>query len=104
MPFQIGHDFIQAAPVNKLHDDEMKSFLLSHAKDRNDVGMVQPGSGLRFPLKALQLFRVQQRMLRQHLQSDAAFQRLLPGLIDDAHPAPAKFTQDVEISQLLRDR
>ncbi len=76
--------------------------LAAHAEDRHDVGVVQPRRRLRLPLEPTHLLRVQQRPGREHLQRHAAAQRLLLGLVDHAHPAPADLAEDAVVPQPLQ--
>ena len=46
--------------------------------------------------------RVQQRAGREHLQGHAAAQRLLLGLVDDPHAAPADLAEDAVVAQPLQ--
>ena len=62
-------------------------------------GMVERGGGAGFVLEALQLLLVEHRGERQHLQRDAAAERDLLGLVDDAHAAAADLAQDSKIAQ-----
>jgi hypothetical protein len=66
------------------------------------VGVLQAGGGLGLVLEALQLPGVERRGERQHLQGDAAAQRQLLRLVDDAHAAPAHLADQAEVAQRRR--
>ena len=80
----------------------MVPVVLAHAEDRHDVGVVQPGRRLRLALEPPHLLGVQQRAGREHLQGHAPAQRLLLGLVDDAHAAPADLAEDAVVAQPLQ--
>src|SRR5947207_1039401 len=63
------------------------------------VGGVQLCGGLGLGLEPLQLPRVQRGGERQHLERDAAVQRDLLGLVDDAHAAAAELAEDAEVAE-----
>ena len=46
---------------------------------------------------------VEQGVRRQDLERDVAAERLLLGLVDDPHPAPADLAEDPEVAQPLGD-
>ena len=79
----------------------MVAVLPAHAEDRHDVGVVQPRRRLRLALEPPHLLRVQQRAGREDLQRHAAAQRLLLGLVDHAHAAPADLAEDAVVAQPL---
>ena len=66
--------------------------------------MVQPRRGPRLAAEPLQQLRVPSRAGRQDLQGHAAAQRLLLGLVDDAHAAPADLAEDPVVAQLPQGR
>ena len=78
--------------------------VLAHAEDRDDVGVVQPRRGPRLPLEPQHLLRVGQRRIGEDLQGHAAAERLLLGLVDDAHAAAADLAEDAVVAQLLQRR
>jgi hypothetical protein len=56
---------LQRHPVQKLHGDESLPMLIVNLVDRADIGMVQRGSGLSFPLEAGQGLRIFGNLVRQ---------------------------------------
>ncbi len=47
-----SNPMLQRHPIQKLHDEERVPVLLPDLMDCADIGMVQGGRGLRFPLEA----------------------------------------------------
>ena len=88
--------------MDELHDVVVQPVLLADAEDRHDVGVVQPCSGPRLTLEAGQLAGVEQGVVGQDLQGHVPAERLLLGLVDDAHAAPAYFAEDAEVAQSLQ--
>ena len=85
---QFLENLIEALTLNDLHRIEMHAFLRAHAKDRHDVRMMQPGGGPGFELKPIKVRGARQScLLRQDLQATCPAQRLLDGLLNDAHTA-----------------
>ena len=74
------------------------------AEDRDDVGVVQPRRGAGLSLKTQDLIGVGQRRVRQDLEGNPPAQRLLLGLVDDAHAAAADFAEDAVVAQTLQPR
>ena len=67
--------------------------------DSRDIGMVQPRSGLRFPLEAYDVIGTCER-ITEHLEGDDAIQGNLPGLVDNPHPPCAEPMLNSEITDL----
>ncbi|MCG3180811.1 MAG: hypothetical protein BIFFINMI_03174 [Phycisphaerae bacterium] len=97
-------DPVQPRALDVLHDVEVKPLLLADAVDLHDVGVVQPRRDAGLALEALELALVGQRQRGQHLERDAAAERLLLGFVDDAHAAAADLADDAEVAQLLELR
>ena len=79
----------------------MQPVLLADAEDRHDVGVVQVGRGAGLAVEAADLLGVEQGRRAQDLQRHATAERLLLGLVDDAHAAAADLAEDAEIAQTL---
>jgi hypothetical protein len=80
----------------------MGAVVLAHAEDGDDVGVVQPGRRPRLALEAMHLPVACQRPRRQDLERHAPAERLLLGLVDDAHAAPPDLAHDAVLAQALR--
>jgi hypothetical protein len=98
---QLGEDVVEGLAVDELHDVVMSAGLLAHGEDRHDVAVVQPRRRPRLALEALDVAGVAQGPGRQHLQRHAPAQRLLLGLVDHAHAAPAYLPYDSVLAQPL---
>ncbi len=101
-PPQVVEHHVEPQPGDELHHEIMVPVLPAHAEDRHDVGVVQPGRGLRLTLEPAHLLGVEQRPGREHLRGHAAAQRLLLGLVDHAHAAAADLAEDPVVAQPLR--
>ncbi len=95
----LDQDFFQTLPLNELHDVVVDTIVLTDAKDRDNVGVVQAGRGARFMLEAFLLLLIDQQPVRKYFQCHTTSKRFLFGFIDDAHPATAYFAQDAVITQ-----
>ncbi len=102
LPPQLAEDRVEPPALDELHGVEMRPPVLADAEDRHDVGVVQPRRRAGLALEPADLPRVGQGPGRQDLQGDAAAERLLLGLVDDPHPAPAELAQQAELAQPAR--
>ena len=91
---------IQPQALDELHDVIRHAVLLADAEDRDDVGVVQLGGGLRLALEPPLGLGVEQHVLGQHLERDVTAQRHLLGLVDDAHAPLADLAEDAKIAEL----
>ena len=80
----------------------MVPLVAADAEDRDDVGVVQPRRRPRLALEAEDLLGVGERRVGEDLQCDASAERLLLGLVDDAHAAPADLAEDAVVAQPLQ--
>ena len=101
---QLFQHVIQPQALDELHDVIRHAVLLADAEDRDDVGVVQLGSGFRLALEPPLGLGVQQHVLGQHLERHVAPQRHLLGLVDDAHAPLADLAEDAEIAELPQAR
>ena len=69
--------------------------------DGDDVGMLEAGGRDGFGAKALDELRAGLRPEQQHLERDNPVQALLPGLIDDPHPAPRDLLQQLVVAEVI---
>ena len=89
----------QALALDELHRVVVDAALAADGVDRDDVRVVERGGGAGFVLEAGELLLVEHRGERQHLQRDAAAERDLLGLVDDAHAAAAQLAEDAEVAE-----
>jgi hypothetical protein len=78
-------------------------FVLSNLVDDTDVGVVQGGSGARFPAEAFDRFRVMCYVLGQKLQRDKATKLRVLRLIDHAHAPAPELLDDAVVRDGLAD-
>ena len=104
LPLQPSNDAVQAGARNELHDEIVQTVLFARAIDLDNVRMVQPGSGAGLAAEALDRFRAQQEVTGQHLQCDAAAQRNLFGLENNAHAAATDLADNAVVTQLAGNR
>ena len=79
----------------------MDAVLLPGGVNRHDVGVVQLRGRFRLAAEALHRLGGQPQAAREDFQGHRAVERHLPGLVDDAHAAPAELPADLEIAQPL---
>ena len=98
-----GDHLRQALAFDELHRIVVDATLCSDRVDRDDIGMVERGSGPGFVFEAGQLLLVEHRGERQHLERHAAAERDLLGFVNHAHAAPAQLAEDAKIAQHADD-
>ena len=99
LPAQFAQNLIQPESLDELHDVIEGALMLADPVDGNDVGMVQSGGGPGFALEALLLLGIGQRLGGKHLEGNAPPERLLLGLVDDAHATVPDLAQDSVVAQ-----
>jgi len=77
--------------------------LLTDVVNSADVGVVQCGGRLRFPLKPGKCLRVLRHIVSEEFQRNVAVQPRIFGFVHDAHPAAAKFLEDAVVGDGLAD-
>ena len=94
---------LQRLAFQELHHDEVLAFMRVDFVDGADVGMIQGGSSLGFPLKPLQLVSVLGHSFAEELQGDEPAQRGILRLVDHTHAAATELFQDLEMRNSLAD-
>ncbi len=89
----------EGRPVDELHGVIVDPALAADRVDRDDVRMVQVRGRLGLDAEPGYLLRVDGGGEREDLQRDATAQRVLFGLVDDAHPAAAELADHAEIAE-----
>jgi hypothetical protein len=84
----------QGAAVEVLEGEIGLTLVLADLVDGDDIGVLQAGDGLRLRLEAGAADGLGEPAGQHHLEGHQAAQRLLPGLVDDAHAAAAQLLQD----------
>jgi hypothetical protein len=69
--------------------------------NRADVGMIEGGGCLRFPLETLQSPAISGQRLGQKLEGDKAMQPGVLSLVDHTHAATTKFLQNAIVGNRL---
>ena len=98
-----GDAVLERHAVEKFHRDEGLPVLIVNLVDGADIGVVQGGSGLRFPLKAAKSLGIFGDLVRKELQGNKAVQLYIFRLIDHAHPATAESLDDAIVRNGLAD-
>src|SRR5262249_27640824 len=99
-------DFLQAIPLNVLHDGVVQLAVAIDIVDLDDVGMVEDRDGAGLALEALDDPGVLRLGAGKHLQGDASLETDMLAQEDGAHAALAKafeqfeFVADEEVSPL----
>ena len=99
---EFGEDLVEPLAGDELHDVVVHPALLADPVDRDDVGVVQPRRRPRLAAEPSEVPRVGQGVRRQDLQRDVPAERLLLGLVHDAHPAAAHLADDPVVAQTPR--
>jgi hypothetical protein len=86
--------FGERAPFERLHDDEVRAFVLVDVVDRADVRMVERRSRARLALESLECRRIAGHVLRKELERDGPAQTRVFSLVDHTHAAAAEFGHD----------
>ena len=76
----------------------MNASIRSHGVNWQDVGMLKLRGGLGLDLKSMTLSMVDRQRERQDFQREAAPERLLYRLINDAHTTSADFANDSKVA------
>src|SRR5262249_17947583 len=99
-------DFLQAIPLNVLHDEVVQLAVAIDIVDLDDVGMIEDRDGARLALEALDDPGVLRLGAGKHLQGDASLETDMLAQEDGAHAALGKafeqfeFVADEEVSPL----
>ena len=101
-PPHLLQDRVQRLARDELHDVVVGTALVADAEDRHDVGVVQPGRRPASRSNRRTCWGRSERRAGQDLQGHAAAERLLLGLVDDAHAAPADLAEDAVVAQPAR--
>ena len=94
-------DVPQGSALDERHGDEDDVGGHDEVVDGEDVGVVEPGEGLRLELEALEERAVVLQRRGQRLERDLAAERLLDGAVDDGHAAGAEALFDVVVGDSL---
>jgi hypothetical protein len=93
----------QRGSPHQLHDDEVDPIRTVEVEDRRDVGMRQPGEGIRFPVEAAAGLVIRERAFGKDLDRHVAVELLVVGAEDLAHPARPQGLDDSVVSERAAD-
>ena len=85
----------QGAPLDVLHDDEVRALLLAPVVDGDDVGVVEVGGRARLPAEALDERPVGRELGKEDLERDRTIQEEVSREEDLRHSAPGKVLHDL---------
>src|SRR5712691_8680967 len=94
---------LQGVAIQKLHGDESLAVLLANVVNSADIGMVQGGSSLRFPLKPAQRLGISRDFIGQEFQGNKSVKPGVLGLVDHTHPTTAELLYNPIVRDGLAD-
>jgi hypothetical protein len=94
---------IQGFSIQEFHCDKALVAVPANLVNSADVWMVQGRGSPRFPAETLQSLRVLRDLQRQKLQRNETTELGIFSLIDNSHPATAKFLDDAVMGYGLPD-
>lgn len=89
----------QRRPSDQLHGVVVNAAFFPDRVDRDNVRMLERRNRPHLVFKPPQRHFISQGYEWQHFQCDLAAHRELLGLVNDAHPATANFTHNLEIAE-----
>ncbi len=92
-PFVVFDQMIEIDAVDVFHHEIQDAVLAVGFVSPHDVGMVQPAREFDLHRKAVDVVLVE--IARQDLDGPVLFEKLVPGFINHAHPAPAAGFDDL---------
>ena len=85
----------QVDPRDELHHDVVDRTVRAAVVYRDDVRMVETGRRARLACEPLNERRILGERGRQHLDRDRTVENPVDGAVDDTHPAPAEYLEQV---------
>src|SRR5271157_4363680 len=95
---------LQGLSVQVLHGDEGAPVLFADVVDRANVVVVKRARGTRFTLESDIRSRIRRKIPGQKLQGYRSPEPGIERLIDDAHPSPALFLNNLVVGNRLTDQ
>jgi hypothetical protein len=99
-----GDEVFERNAVEKLHDNEGFAVLFTDVVDGANVGVIEGGSGLRFPFETGKGLRIFGDRVGKELEDDTAMKTGVVGLIDDAHTTAANSFDDAVMGDGLAEQ
>ena len=94
---------VEAFTFDELHGDEAAAFGLIDFVDAADVWVAQCSCGLSFTIEALPGFFILQEVCCEEFQRNRAAELGVFGLVDNPHPAPPQFGEDLVVADRAAD-
>ena len=88
----------QRLATDQLHNEEVRLTVALEAMESRNVGMVQRGEDLCFPLEAGQAFRMGGYCFQQNLDGDIPPELGVPRAVDFSHPTRAEWGEDFVVT------
>ena len=88
-------NFFQRSAFNVFHRDVEATGLFARIVDRHDIRVIELRGGLRFTHEVIDRLRILGQRLRKNFEGDDSVKQGVLNLVDDAHAAAAKFTNDL---------
>ena len=97
----------QARPFDQLHAEIRPVLVFPDLVDRHNVRVVEVRRQLSLPQEPFALLEAGHRARLDHLERNQSLQSLMPGAVDDTHPAPGNFldqfiTADARLGPAVR--
>ena len=92
---------LQRDAFKKLYHQESVAILLANVMNGADIGMVQSGRRLRFPLESSQRVGIARQLFRKEFQGNEAMQTRVFGLVDHAHSTATESLVDTVVRNRL---
>jgi hypothetical protein len=93
----VANDVLEGGSFEELHHDVGFAILLTDIVDGAYIGMIQGGSGLRFPLEAPQRLGITGNFFGQELEGNEAMQPRIFGLINHSHATATESLDDAVV-------
>jgi hypothetical protein len=89
------HELRERAALDELHHDVLRAVVGAGVVDAHDVGLVQPGRGLRLAPEPLHEARVARELRMEHLDRDRAVEHRIEAAVDLRHATGADASFDL---------
>ena len=93
-------NLIKLTAFDELHAEVARAIALADFVDGNDTGMIEAGSGFRFPTKTLQMRFGSPMAEANHFERDGAIETFLPRAINHALAATTDYLQQFVIAKI----
>ena len=94
---------LEARPADELHDEEAAAVFVAERVDRHDARVVELRHGARLVEEGVAELPVLGQLGVGDLESDAALELGVPGVVDRAHPSAAQQPADFVAAEVIAD-